>query len=59
LQGLSRKGYVSKPPLPEVREANRLHAEVEKKNDEAKAARKRERKENHEKAFVQAWGMAG
>ncbi|XP_039827517.1 uncharacterized protein LOC120689276 [Panicum virgatum] len=50
--GLSRKGYVSKPPLPEVREANRLRAQADKKRkDEAKAtaARKRKRREDHEK----------
>ena len=53
MQGLSHKGYVSKPPLPEAREANRLHAEAVKKwKDEAKAkaARKREREEEHKKA---------
>ena len=53
LQGLSHKGYVSKPPTPEARKANRLHGEaVKKKKDAAKeaAARKREWKEEHEKA---------
>ena len=57
LQGLSRKGYVSKPPLPEAREANRLHAEeVKKRKDEAKAkaARKREREEEHKQASARA-----
>ena len=57
LQGLSRKGYVSKPPVPEVREANRLHAEaVKKTKDKVKetAARKRERKENHDRACARA-----
>ena len=52
-QGLSREGYVSKPPLPEAREANCLHTEaVKKRKDEAKekAARKREREEEHKKA---------
>ena len=45
--------YVSKPPLPEAREANRLHAEaVKKRKDAAKetAARKWERKDKHDKA---------
>ena len=53
LHGLSRKGYVSKPRLLEVREANCLHAEaVKKRKDKAKetAARKREKKENHNMA---------
>ena len=57
LQGLSRKGYVSKPPLPEARKSNRLHAEaVKKRKDAAKetVARKRERKENHDKACARA-----
>ena len=52
LQGVSHKGHVSKPPVPEEREANRLHGEaVKKKKDAAKQAstRKRERKEKHEK----------
>ena len=52
LQGVSHKGHVSKPPVPEEREANRLHGEaVKKKKDAAKqaATRKRERKEKHEK----------
>ena len=52
LQRVSHKGHVSKPPVPEVREANRLHGEaVKKKKDAAKqaATRKRERKEKHEK----------
>ena len=51
-QGLSRKGYVSKPPIPEARQANRLHGEaVKKKKDVAKeaAARKRDKKEKHDK----------
>ena len=52
LQRVSHKGYVSKPPVPEEREAYRLHGEaVKKKKDAAKqaATRKRERKEKHEK----------
>ena len=58
MQGLSHKGYVSKPPLPKVREVNRLRQQAEKKRkDKAKetAARKRERKENHNKACARAW----
>jgi hypothetical protein len=49
---VSHKGFVSKPPVPEEREANRLHGEaVKKKKDTAKQAiaRKRERKEEHER----------
>ena len=49
--------YVSKPPLPEAREAIRLHAEaVKKRKDEAKAkaSRKREREEEHKKACARA-----
>ena len=56
-QGLSRKGYVSKSPLPEVREANRLDGlAVKKRKDEAKAkaARKREREKEHKKACTRA-----
>ena len=52
LQGVSRKGYTSKPPAPEEREVNRLHAEAVKKQKDAvekAAARKRKRKEQHEK----------
>ena len=52
MQRVSHKGYVSKPPVPEEREAYRLHGEaVKKKKDAAKqaATRKRERKEKHEK----------
>ena len=52
LQGVSHKGYVSKPPDPEERDANRLHGEeVKKRKDAAKeaAARKKERKERHDK----------
>ena len=48
----SHKGHVSNPPVPEEREANRLHGEaVKKKKDAVKQAttRKRERKEKHEK----------
>jgi hypothetical protein len=54
---VSHKGYVSKPPLPEVREANRLHAQLYKKRKDevkAKAARKRQRKEEHDKACARA-----
>ncbi|CAO2152202.1 unnamed protein product [Urochloa humidicola] len=50
--GLSRKGYSSLPPLPEVRAANRLRAEQEKaRKDTAKEtqARKQKRKDDHEK----------
>jgi len=50
---LSRKGYTSRPPVPEEREVNRLHAETVKKQKdatEAAAARKRKRKEKHDKA---------
>jgi hypothetical protein len=53
LQGLSHKGYVSKPLTPEARKANRLRDEaVKKKKDAAKeaAAMKRDRKEKHAKA---------
>ena len=53
LQGVSRKGYTSKPPVPEECEVNRLHGEAMKKQKdaaEAAAARKRKRKEKHEKA---------
>ena len=50
MQGVSHEGHVSKPPVPEEHEANRLHGEaVKKKKDAAKDAttRKRERKERH------------
>ena len=50
LQGVSHKGYDSKPPVPEEREANRLRDEVAKKKKDAvkkTADRKRERKEKH------------
>ena len=53
LQGLSHKGYVSKPLTPEARKANCLRDEaVKKKKDAAKeaAAMKRDRKEKHAKA---------
>jgi len=49
---VSHKGHVSKPPVPEEREANNLHGEaVKKKKDTAKdtATRKRETKERHAK----------
>jgi len=51
LQGVSRRGYTSKPSVPEERKVNRLHAEAVKKQDtaEAAAARKRKSKEKHEK----------
>ena len=52
LQGVSHKGYVSKPPIPEECEANRLCDEaVKRRKDAARdaATRKRERKERHEK----------
>ena len=48
MQGVSRKGYTSRPPVPEEREVNHLHAEAVKKQKdavEAAAARKRKRKE--------------
>jgi len=51
-QGVSHKGYVSKPPVPEDRQANRLRDEaVKKRKDAAKgaAARKREITEKHAK----------
>ena len=50
---MSRRGYTSRPPVPEEREVNRLHAEAVKKQKdaaEAAAARKRKRKEKHDKA---------
>ena len=53
LQGVSRKGYILKPPVPEDSQANRLRDEAAKrKKDAAKeaTARKRERKEEHAKA---------
>ena len=53
MQGVSRRGYTSKPPVPEEREVNRLHAEAVKKQKdaaEAAATMKRKRKEKHEKA---------
>ena len=43
MQDLSRKGYVSKPPLPEAREANRLHAEAVKKRKDAAKETQRQR----------------
>ena len=52
MQGVSHKGYVSKPPIPEEREANRLGDKAVKRRKEAAkdaATRKRERKEKHEK----------
>ena len=50
---MSRRGYTSRPPVPEEREVNRLHAEsVKKQKDavEAAAARKRKRKEKNDNA---------
>ena len=50
---MSHKGYISKPQLPEVRKANRLRGAADKKRKDevkAKAARKRQRKDNHDKA---------
>ena len=50
---MSRRGYTLRPPVPEEREVNRLHAEAVKKQKdvaEAAAARKRKRKEKHDKA---------
>ena len=52
MQGLSHKGYVSKPPLPEVHEANRLRQQAEKKRKDTTketTTRKRERRERHDK----------
>ena len=51
MQGLSHKGYISKPPLPETHDTNRLRGQEEKKRkDEEKAThdRKRWRREKHE-----------
>ena len=53
MQGVSHRGYTSRPPVPEEREVNRLHIEAVKKQKdaaEAAAARKRKRKEKHDKA---------
>jgi hypothetical protein len=50
---LSRRGYTSRPPIPEEREVHRLHTEkVKKQKDAAEVAvaRKRKRKEKHDKA---------
>ena len=50
---MSRRGYTSRPPVPEEREINRLHVEAVKKQKdaaEAAAASKRKRKEKHDKA---------
>ena len=50
---MSRRGYTSRPPVPEEREVNRLHAETVKKQKdatEAAAVRKIKRKEKHDKA---------
>ena len=50
---MSRRCHPSRPPIPEEREVNRLHAEVVKKRKEvaeAAAERKRKRKAKHDKA---------
>ena len=50
---MSRRCHHSRPPIPEEREINHLHAEVVKKWKEAAevaADRKRRRKEKHDKA---------
>ena len=50
---MSRRGYTSRPPVPEERKVNHLHAEAVKKQKdaaEAAATRKRKRKEKHDKA---------
>jgi len=49
-QGLTHTGYVSRPSLPEIHEANRLRAQEEKKRkDVATARRKRLRRKGHKK----------
>ena len=53
MQGVSRRCHPSRPPIPEEREVNRLHAEAVKKQKdtvEAAATMKRKRKEKHDKA---------
>jgi hypothetical protein len=53
LQEVSRRGYTSKPPVPEELEVNRLHGDAMKKKKDAAeeaASSKRKRKEKHEKA---------
>ena len=50
---MSRRGYTSRPTVPEEHEVNRLHAEAVKKQKdavEAAANKKRKRKERHDKA---------
>ena len=50
---MSRRGYTSRPPVPEECEVSRLHAEAVKKQKdaaEAATARKRKRKKKHDKA---------
>ena len=50
---MSRRCHPSRPPIPEEREVNRLHAEAVKKRKEAAeeaAERKRKRKAKHDKA---------
>ena len=52
---MSRRGYTSRPSVPEEREVNRLHGEAMKKQKDAAkeaAARKRDRKEKHDKACM-------
>ena len=52
MQGVSRRCHPSRPPIPEEREVNRLHAEVVKRWKEAveaAAERKRKRKAKHDK----------
>ena len=52
MQGVSRRCHPSRPPIPEEREVNRLHAEAVKKRKEAAEAaadKKRRRKEKHDK----------
>ena len=49
MQGL--KCHPSRPPIPEEREINRLHAEaVKKRKEAAKATTERKRKAKHDKA---------
>ena len=53
MQGVGRKCHPSRPPIPEEREINHLHAEAVKKRKEAAEAaadKKRRRKEKHDKA---------
>ena len=53
MQGVSHRCHPSRPPIPEEREVNRLHAEVVKKQKdvaEVATSRKRKRKEKHDRA---------